>query len=209
MKNTKQEIRDTARNLFNEKGFGQVTIRMIAQELQMSSGNLNYHYKKREDILEALYFEMVKDFDDRVRRVEGQDFDLAKIKAEVQASMKRMIEYQFFWTDLFHLLSVNDRIREHFDQAYAQRVQGTQALFGILQKKGLLQAPTFEQEFDFLIRRMIDFGNTWLYASSLHSGVVLDSGYIDEQSKVWLAMLYPYLTKAGKQQFQQLNAGIL
>jgi len=38
---------------------------MIAMELGMSSVNLNYHYKKREDILESFYFEIVKSFDKR------------------------------------------------------------------------------------------------------------------------------------------------
>ena len=46
MSKTKQKILDVSKGLFNAKGFSNVTIRMIAQELNMSSGNLNYHLKK-------------------------------------------------------------------------------------------------------------------------------------------------------------------
>ena len=63
----KKLILEAARTLFNERGYSQVTIRMIAVKLNMSSGNLNYHYKKREDIFEALYFEMVSEFDERIK----------------------------------------------------------------------------------------------------------------------------------------------
>ena len=42
---------------------------MIAVELKISSGNLNYHFKNREDVLEALYFEMVSEFDSRVNQL--------------------------------------------------------------------------------------------------------------------------------------------
>lgn len=63
MKNTKQQILEAARKRFNKSGYMQATICMIASKLGISSGNLNYHFCKREDILEALYFAMVKQFD--------------------------------------------------------------------------------------------------------------------------------------------------
>ena len=66
MSKKKKLILDTAKALFNEKGYHNVTIRMIALKMNMSSGNLNYHFKKREDIFEALYFEMVSEFDERI-----------------------------------------------------------------------------------------------------------------------------------------------
>ena len=62
MSDRKAKILTTARALFNKEGFSNVTIRMIAQGLEISSGNLTYHYQKREDIFEALYFEMVSEF---------------------------------------------------------------------------------------------------------------------------------------------------
>ena len=68
---------DGSRKLFNELGFSQVTIRMIASELGFSSGNLNYHFRKRADILEALYFEMVEVFDKRI-----QDLSEARIQSK-------------------------------------------------------------------------------------------------------------------------------
>ena len=53
MKNTRKNILNASKVLFNELGYSQVTIRMIALQLNMSSGNLNYHFKKRENIVKS------------------------------------------------------------------------------------------------------------------------------------------------------------
>lgn len=45
---------DTARQLFNEKGFHDTGMRDIAAALNISVGNLTYHYKKKEDLIEAI-----------------------------------------------------------------------------------------------------------------------------------------------------------
>lgn len=52
--NLKQAIMDTARQLFNEKGFHNTSMRDIAAVLQISVGNLTYHYRKKEDLIEAI-----------------------------------------------------------------------------------------------------------------------------------------------------------
>lgn len=53
----KQAIMDTARQLFNEKGFHDTCMRDIASALNISVGNLTYHYKKKEDLIEAILLE--------------------------------------------------------------------------------------------------------------------------------------------------------
>ena len=111
MKSTKDKILNTSRVLFNTFGYSNVTIRMIAKALQMSSGNLNYHFKKRDQILEALYFEMVATFDQRIEDLETQTPTLKKMQQEIYSSMKRMVAYKFFWTDLYNLLQINEPIK--------------------------------------------------------------------------------------------------
>ena len=80
MSKKKQLILEGARTLFNDKGYHRVTIRMIALELGMSAGNLNYHYEKREAIFEALYFEMAAPFDQRINDLPSSDISLAIIR---------------------------------------------------------------------------------------------------------------------------------
>ncbi len=187
--------------MFNEKGYSNVTIRMIALQLNMSSGNLNYHFKKREDILEALYFEMVEVFDDRVKNISSTEISLETIKNDIIESLFRMIEYRFFWTDLYNILRLNEKLKKHFLNAHEERINGYKFLFKHIQEKGILDSFRFESERDFLIERMIGYSNTWLYNSFIYE-IEINKDYIASRSENLMGMLYPYLTDLGKSQYR-------
>jgi AcrR family transcriptional regulator len=201
---TKAKILTAARLLFNDLGFSNVTIRMIASELQMSSGNLNYHFKTREDILEALYFEMVKEFDARVDQLGVQEISFQSIKRDMHQSMKRMVDYRFFWTDLYNLLRLNKSIKAHFEAVYLKRFEGYEFLIRYLTDKGLVRKFEFSSEKRFLIERMIGFSNTWLYNSFIYE-IDVNEEYLQYQTDNLLAMLYPYLTDLGKKEFKKVR----
>jgi len=207
MKNAKQKILDTSRHLFNDLGFSQVTIRMIANKLDISSGNLNYHFRKREDILEALYFEMVEVFDQRIERLGDKEISLKLMQADIQASMQRMVDYRFFWTDLYYLLKANEEVKNHFMAVKTERVNGYKVVFEVLINQKILKKPSFAQEYLFLIDRMIDYSNTWLYASTLYENKKSTKEVVEMASFQLLAMLYPYLTNAGQKDFKTLFPG--
>jgi AcrR family transcriptional regulator len=196
MTKTKKKILQAAKDLFNEHGYAQVTIRMIALKLEMSSGNLNYHFKKRDEILEALYFQMVQDFDERIDKLPEIEISFSQIKNDIRLSMDRMVEYKFIWTDLYNLLKNNDRIFAHFSAVYKKRMAGSLFLFNRLIAMGLIRPSAFSNEYEMLSERMINFGNTWIYTSELYRKKSTQE-HIESQSKIMLGMIYPYLTKEG------------
>jgi len=209
MKNTKQRILDASRKMFNEKGYSQVTIRMIALELEMSSGNLNYHFKKREDILEALYFEMAEAFDNRIEALNGQAISIEYMQLEIQDSLKKMLKYRFFWTDLYNLLKLSKKINTHFNKVRKERIKGYQLVFESLIRQGALKKPSFENEYLFLIERMIHYSNTCLYASGLYEKKGKRSTFIEDSSFHLLAMLFPYFLIGGRRVFKRIYLGYL
>ncbi len=177
---------------------------MIAKKLDMSSGNLNYHFKTREDILEALYFEMVKEFDNRIEQLGVQEITFQTIKQDIHQSLKRMVDYRFFWTDLYNLLRLNKSIKAHFEAVYLKRFEGYEFLMKYLTAKGLLRNFEFSSERQFLIERMIGFSNTWLYNSFIYE-IDINEDYLDHQTDNLLLMIYPYLTDLGKAEFKKIR----
>ena len=203
MKNRKKEIVEVARTLFNTKGYSNVTIRMIAMELGMSSGNLNYHFKKKEAILETLYFNMVAVFDARVQALGDSHISLKSIREDMFISMKRMVAYRFFWTDLYNLLQQNTKIKAHFLEAYTTRYKGCELLFSLLIGKGMMKHFVFKEEQHFLIERMINYGNTWLYSSFMYDVEINDS-MVKTHLDVLFGMLYPYFTDVAAEEYKKL-----
>jgi AcrR family transcriptional regulator len=60
---TRNRILDTCRTLFNERGPADVTTSEIASSVGISEGNLHYHFRRKEQILAALFdqFEVALD----------------------------------------------------------------------------------------------------------------------------------------------------
>lgn len=49
----KEDILAAAQPLFDQRGYHMVSLRDVADVLQISKGNLTYHFQKREDLIEA------------------------------------------------------------------------------------------------------------------------------------------------------------
>ncbi|HEY1046766.1 MAG TPA: TetR/AcrR family transcriptional regulator, partial [Bacteroidia bacterium] len=56
---TKQLIKSKALELLNKEGVRNITLRDVAAALGKSYGNITYHYANKENLLEALYFDML------------------------------------------------------------------------------------------------------------------------------------------------------
>ena len=60
-RNTRQRILIAALLLFNEKGVSRTSLNEIADEIDISPGNLHYHFKKKSDIVDGLVAEFQAD----------------------------------------------------------------------------------------------------------------------------------------------------
>ena len=201
---TKDKIIQTARTLFNQYGYWNVTIRMIASEMDISSGNLNYHYKKREDILEELYFMMVTEFDQHAEQSKETSITFKKVKEDIVKIMGSMMTYKFFWTDLYSLTNNFPRLHQHFSDAYQKRVGGYQFLFYFLKQKGFMKSNIEPNELRGLAERMIHFLDTWIYCAEIYN-TDKSADTLEKQADKLLTHLYPYLTAEGKHKMDSLT----
>lgn len=58
MKKTKAKILSVAIEVFNERGYSSVNLRELSEMIGVSRGNLTYHFKDKEELLEAIVTEM-------------------------------------------------------------------------------------------------------------------------------------------------------
>ena len=93
--NIKKTIMDTARLLFNERGFQNTSMRDIAAALRISVGNLTYHYKKKEDLIEAILLEDHQSYQKPELIGTLADFDLLLHKVAAQKK-SRPYYYKYF-----------------------------------------------------------------------------------------------------------------
>ena len=64
MADSKQAIREAAVGLFNERGYENVSLRDIAREAGVAIGTLTYHFRRKEDLLDAILADLHGGFED-------------------------------------------------------------------------------------------------------------------------------------------------
>jgi AcrR family transcriptional regulator len=107
----KLEILETARKLFNENNTQAITTNHIAKAMDISAGNLHYHYSNREEIIRLLYQNMRNEMTLSIK-------DLPKTLKELSKHQKMLIgiqwEYRFFFREMLFLFSRDAILKEQY-----------------------------------------------------------------------------------------------
>lgn len=96
MLSTKQRILNASVKLFNEYGVDAVRLQQIAEEIGISVGNLAYHYKSKDAIIESVYEQVIDEFS-HIFRQYLQSPELADFDQQLS------LYYQFFQANQFYL----------------------------------------------------------------------------------------------------------
>lgn len=113
-KQTRERILDASLAMFNAQGEPNVTTNHIADELGISPGNLYYHYRNKDDIVERLFARYEARMDDALIAPEGRLPDLEDVWLQLHLVFECMWEYRFLYRDLVDILSRNRKLRQRF-----------------------------------------------------------------------------------------------
>lgn len=138
---TRDRILDTALRLFNDSGTAAVSTNHIADALGISPGNLYYHFRNKEEIIQAL-FERLFALWDRVYSVPDDSVptlqDLCRL---VHDNFVVLIDYRFVYRELIVLLRRDDQLRRRWGEVRARGFAGFHELFNSFVAAGILRAP--------------------------------------------------------------------
>lgn len=159
-RSTRDRILNLSLQLFNEFGEPGVTTNLIAEEMKISPGNLYYHFRNKEDIVNSLF----EAFNAEINVMLTVPATRRAIIEDVWIYLHRMFEiawrYRFFYRDLSDLLSRNRTLELHFKQILAYEIDIARALCNDLREHGELEAdlPSIEA----LATNMVVVATYWL-----------------------------------------------
>ena len=141
---TRQRILDCSLAMFNAQGEPHVTTNHIADELEISPGNLYYHFRNKDDIIEHLF----ADFESRMDAALAAPQDRLPGLEDVWLQLHRVFEciwdYRFLHRDLVEILSRNRTLRLRFARILKRAdSQAHGVLHGLLQA-GVIRASANE-----------------------------------------------------------------
>ena len=107
----KQKILETALKLFNESNTQTATTNHIAKAMNISPGNLHYHYKNREEIIRKLYLQLK---DEMSLPVEELPKTIKALNEHEKLLIQVQWKYRFFFRELLFLFTRDEELKKMY-----------------------------------------------------------------------------------------------
>jgi AcrR family transcriptional regulator len=165
--NTRERILQASLALFNAQGLAAVSTHRIAAELEISPGNLHYHFKAKQLIVDRLF----RRFEDRLESLNASS-DTVRAIDDLWLALHLRFEaidaYRFVYRDMAYLSSEYPALGERAQALTAQNLLAAQALCETLVAAGVIEATA--EEAQMLALQMVFTTTCWLSFERLVPG---------------------------------------
>lgn len=207
---TRARILARSLELFNELGEPRVTTAMIARELDISAGNLYYHFPTKEAIVEALFerFRARIDVAPPGGRLAAEA--LEDLWLYLHLMLEAIWEYRFLYRDLDDLLGRNRRLREALNRIMERKLEAIVGFCEALVGAGAMHASA--AEIRTLARNVLLVATYWLSFRSLlapHDRHPDAASALGQGAHQVMALVAPYLAGEPRRHLERLGRSYL
>ena len=205
---TKDKIIETALRLFNEEGEPNVTTNHIADEMDISPGNLYYHYRSKDDIIWQIFLNYEKKINQVLTLKDVNYTSMEDMWFYLHMVFEVIAEYRFLYRNLIQLMNRIEFLKRHFRHILALKSQTALNIMKNLAELGALKAD--EQTIASLADQIALTATFWLN----YSIAIYDDDY-DEEKKLShgifhvMRMVAPFLDDQEKELLDQLSTQYL
>jgi AcrR family transcriptional regulator len=203
---TRQRILDCSLAMFNAQGEPNVTTNHIADELEISPGNLYYHFRNKDDIIEHLFGRYEGRIDTALAAPAGRLPGLEDVWLQLHLVFECIWDYRFLYRDLVDILSRNRRLRLRFARILKRADAQAHTVMRGLSQAGVMRAS--RDELDAAATNVLVISTFWMnYAAA--------RGDKDEQRSIRdgivqvMMLLAPFLRDAERVHLNTLTRAYL
>jgi AcrR family transcriptional regulator len=192
---TRDRILEVSLLLFNEEGEGALSSVDVANALEISPGNLYYHFKGKDAVIRALFDR----FEEEMRVIlRGSKGGLASIEDNwvyIYILLEEIYDFRFFYRDLAGLLARYPDLAVRFRSLVAAKRQTIARILVDLEKLGLLTIEARLRE--PLTDQIITTLTFWLAGDALTKEVHDGPALIHKTVFQVMCLMVPYMGDAG------------
>lgn len=207
---TKQRILDVSLSLFNEKSERSVTTNHIAAALNMSPGNLYYHFSNKQGIIKALTAQYQHETLKMLALPEGREVNPNDKIHYFKVMSSQLWRYRFIHRDIFHLVENDQDFKALYAEFAQQVMQQVQKIYHAFVNVGLMRLNSNEIEALII--------NIWIVLTNwtnflFMSGRLDDQNHLDEKWRLQalrqlIFLEGPYLMGESRATYESLLANI-
>ena len=201
---TRERIIELSHRLFNDFGEPNVTTSMIGDEMNISPGNLYYHFRNKDEILNAIFSDFEREMDVLLaipvkRRISVEDAWLF-----LHLVFELIWKYRFIYRDLNDLLSRNRLIETHFKRILEDSLKVALSLVQGMRDSGELNAS--DAELLALANTIVLVATYWLsYEYVRNPRKPIDGAAMGRGAYHAMSMVAPYLAGDARLLFEKLS----
>jgi len=200
---TKDKILSKALELFNDKGYNNITTRHIAAELNISAGNLHYHFRHSEDIIKILFSELTLKMDELLNHMKKKEHKtLEDLYQFTFSTCEIFYAYRFIFISFIDILNQIPEIESRYEDINFSRKEEFQLIFSDLQKSHIFQKDVPRFIVDCLTEQIFIIADNWL----THNRLILKLSpkeAIQHYTLLQMNLFYPLLNKEQQKLYEQ------
>ncbi|TVS10509.1 MAG: TetR/AcrR family transcriptional regulator [Wenzhouxiangella sp.] len=198
-RDTRQRILEAALALFNAEGEPNVTTNRIADELDISPGNLHYHFRTKSDLIEALFSAFEHRMLELLAAPEERVADIEDIWLLLHLAFETIGTYRFIYRDLSDLCARHRSLHKRFRGILRLTMESASTLCEDLIEDGRMEASP--RELEALIRNVALVSTFWLAFDQVQDGEGVRPGRAAWQV---MSLISPYLVGESRDHLQAL-----
>jgi len=200
---TRERILELSLALFNDFGEPNTTTTIIADEMNISPGNLYYHFRNKDEIVNSIFADFEKKMDGLLALPGQRKVSVEDVWLYLHLVFELMWQYRFIYRDLNDLLSRNRIIETHFKRILEDSTRVALLLGQGMRAAGELGAS--DAELKSLATNMVLVATYWLnfeYVRNPRKPV--DSAAMGRGAYQMMSMVAPYLQGDARRLFEKL-----
>lgn len=206
---TRDRILQTSLRLFNECGEPRVTTNHIADEMDISPGNLYYHFRNKDEIIALLFQQFERRMEAALLAPERRVPDLEDMWLYLHLVFESIWEYRFLYRDLDNILNRNKKLRTHFRRILERKANTAATICKGLTEAGVMRATP--DEIAALAQNIAVVATYWLNYQGIRAGAPPGGDSANLALGVYqvLALVAPFLNGEARRLVEQLGRDYL
>lgn len=205
---TRDRILVTSLDLFNLCGEPNVTTIDIANEMDISPGNLYYHFRNKDEIIGELFQQFESSMLDVLQFPREDALDMMDYWTYIHMIFEKIWEFRFLYRDLASILERNEKLQKRFNRILDRKADCCRLIIDNMRHAGLIEID--DKQIQELATNVTIMGTYWMnYQQIRNLGDNPEKEDLGHGVYQVLSLIAPYLPPEGREMLDEIAAGYL